>query len=312
MSKKKHRTWPPNTKNLPIYVIDNHTHLPLRNEDLIEIDGIKLTAQDQIEMAYKAGIKQIITSGCEYPDLQPTLELVQKHENLYGALAIHPNEAPNHAKIFDTAPDGLEQTQKPHHLDVSYEDAFDKVATLCKNDKILAVGETGLDYFRTSMVGIEKQKEAFRDHIALAKELDKPLQIHDRQAHADVVEILLKDKAPEQTIFHCFSGGKTLAEYCSENHWMASFAGPITYKANEELRKALLTLPRELVLVETDAPYLTPHPYRGCPNSPYVMVETVETIAKLWEENINTTCLVLQANTQRTYNLPILENEFEI
>lgn len=312
MGKKKSREWPPNNKKLPVYVIDNHTHLPLREEELIEKNGLKLTCEDQIDLAYKAGVKQLITSGCEYLDLDLTLDLALKYENVYAALAIHPNEAPLHSKIFEIAADGLEPKQDPLYFDVSYEDAFDKVATLCKNDAVLAVGETGLDYFRTGPLGVEKQKEAFRDHIALAKELDKPLQIHDRDAHADVVEILLKDKAPERTVFHCFSGGKTLAQYCAENKWMASFAGPITYKANEDLRKAFLEMPRELVLVETDAPYLTPEPYRGCPNSSYVMVETVEAMAKMWNEDIFTTSLVLQANTQRTYELPVLENEFEI
>ena len=311
-SKKKYKAWPPNDKKLPVYVIDNHTHLPLREEDLIEKNAVVLTCEQQIEMAYNAGIKQIITSGCEYPDWDLTLKLAKNNKNVYAALAMHPNEAPAHHKIFEVAPDGLEPSKKQHHLDISYSDAFDKVASLCKDENVLAVGETGLDYFRTGSSGIEKQKEAFRDHIALAKELDKPLQIHDRQAHADVVDILLRDKAPERTVFHCFSGGRTLAEYCQENGWMASFAGPVTYKPNEDLRKALISMPRELILVETDAPFLTPEPYRGCPNASYVMVETVEAISKMWNENLYTTCLVLQANTQRIYELPILENEFEI
>lgn len=310
MGKKKPKNWPPHDKKLPVYVIDNHTHLPLRDCEIIEKDGLALDATTQIALAEKAGVKQIITVGCEYPDLQEVVNLAQEHQHLYCAVALHPNEAPAHNKIFEVAPDGLEPRVEQYHLDISYDDAFDKVATLAKQDKVVAIGETGLDYFRTGEKGVQAQKDSFRDHIALAKELEKPLQIHDRQAHADVVEILLKDKAPEQTVFHCFSGGRTLAEYCKENGWLASFAGPLTYKANEDLRKAFMELPRDLILVETDAPYLSPEPYRGCPNSSYVMVETVEYMAKLWGEDLFSTCLALQANTQRVYNLPLLDESF--
>src|SRR5690606_27867542 len=123
--------------------------------------------------------------------------------------------------------------------------------------------------------GREAQRQAFRAHVALAKELGLPLQIHDRDAHEDVVAVLLADGAPERTVFHCFSGDAGLAEVCAEHGWFASFAGPVTFKANDALRAALRTLPLELVLVETDAPYLTAHPHRGRPNAPYLLPLTV-------------------------------------
>ena len=168
-------------------------------------------------------------------------------------------------------------------------------------DVVVAVGESGLDFFRTGEKGAVAQREAFRAHIALAKDLDLPLQIHDRDAHSACVEVLKADGAPARTVFHCFSGGPQLAAACAEHGWYASFAGPITYPANSDLRAALAVLPRELVLVETDAPYLTPVPWRGCPNASYVMAHTVRFIAELWGVSEAAACDQLRANTEAVY-----------
>ena len=146
-------------------------------------------------------------------------------------------------------------------------------------EEVVAIGETGLDYFRTGESARIYQRESFRAHIALAKELNLPLQIHDRDAHSDVVEILLKDGAPERTVFHSYSGGKDLAQVLKENGWYASFSGTISYKGNEDLQESARIIGKDHITVETDAPYLTPMPYRGRPNAPYMVPYTLESLA---------------------------------
>ena len=168
-------------------------------------------------------------------------------------------------------------------------------------DVVVAVGESGLDFFRTGEKGAVAQREAFRAHIALAKDLDLPLQIHDRDAHAACVEVLKADGAPERTVFHCFSGGQQLAAACAEHGWYASIAGPLTYPANDTLREAVATLPESLLLVETDAPYLPPKRWRGRPNASYLLGDTVRFLAEqrgLSEEDL---CRRLQATTEAVY-----------
>lgn len=190
---------------------------------------------------------------------------------------------------------------RPHH-EVSLDDAVARVAELAAGEpRVVAIGETGLDNFRTAGRGHAVQREAFRAHIALAKELDLPLQIHDRDAHADVLDVLRRDGAPERTVFHCFSGDPALAEVLNEHGWYASFAGPITYKTNEELRAACRAMDPELVLVETDAPYLTPAPFRGRPNASYLMTHTVRAVAVALGMELTQACQQIMANTRRVY-----------
>jgi len=167
---------------------------------------------------------------------------------------------------------------------------------------VVAVGESGLDYFRTADRGREAQKESFRAHIAMAQRSGLPLQIHDRDAHEDTLSILGERASEDQRIvFHCYSGDAEMAQHLAQRGWYASFAGPITYPANSDLRAALAVLPRELVLVETDAPYLTPVPWRGCPNASYVMAHTVRFIADQWGVSEAAACDQLRANTEAVY-----------
>ena len=168
-------------------------------------------------------------------------------------------------------------------------------------DAVVAVGETGLDFFRTGERGAAAQREAFRAHIALAKETGLPLQIHDRDAHEDCVRVLLADGAPERTVFHCFSGGAELARACAEHGWYASVAGPVTYSSNDALRAALALIPDELLLVETDAPYLPPRAWRGRPNASYLMGETVRFLAGLRGLGEAEACALLAHTTRDVY-----------
>ncbi|MDP9801205.1 TatD DNase family protein [Arcanobacterium wilhelmae] len=315
-SKKRRRSLLPEVPPaLAHSIVDNHTH--------IEIDGpgrsldpadqrvsedppgwrYPPTLGNQLVAMESAGIRAAITSGCEVPALDPTLALAQQQPNIWAALAIHPNEAAMHAGVREIAPDGLEPNPEPHHEQFSLDEAIAQVAQLAKAPEVVAVGETGLDYFRTGDAGKEAQIRSFREHIALAKELGKPMQIHDRDAHADVVATLLADGAPEGTVFHCFSGDAELAQILAENGWYASFAGTVTYPANEFLREALAVLPPELVLVETDAPYLTPVPYRGHPNAIWGSAYTARALAEYRGVSEAEWCAQLDANTRRVYGI---------
>lgn len=303
------RGWPEPPEPLPGPVVDNHAHLPVLDDDGRPVDDddvalppgeSPLTTAEQLARAAAAGVVRVLTVGCDVPSLAGSVRLAHDHPQIAAALAIHPNEAPLHAGVREVAPDGLDPAVREHHA-LSFAEAFARVAELARDERVVAVGESGLDHFRTGEEGRAHQLRAFRDHIALAKELGKPLQIHDRDAHADVVATLLADGAPERTVFHCFSGDAELAGVLAEHGWYASFAGPVTHKANDSLRKALRALPPSLVLVETDAPYLTPTPYRGRPNAPYVMPITVRAIADQLGLAVDETCRVLTANTDAVY-----------
>ncbi|MDO4791160.1 MAG: TatD family hydrolase [Buchananella hordeovulneris] len=305
---KKSRRWPETPAPLAGPVTDNHTHLPLSVEEIPEVQGERPSLEVQLARAREVGVHRIITVGCELNDLEPACTLADAHEGVFAAVAIHPNEAPLHAgplrHAADDAPDGLTPVLRPHH-EVSLDDALAAVARAARHPKVVAIGESGLDFFRGGEGAKAAQIAAFRAHIALAKELDLPLQIHDRDAHAEVIQTLLADGAPQRTVFHCFSGDAQMAQVLAEHGWYASIAGPVTYHANDYARQALDALPRELVLVETDAPYLAPHPLRGRPNASYVMPVTVRAIAQRWGAEEGEACRALEENTQRVYNFPV-------
>lgn len=305
MARAKQVTFPPEAEQLPSPVVDNHTHFPDAEEGAYELPGgaEPLPIDVQIERAERAGVVGMIHSGCEYPDLELAIELARKWRQIAAAIAIHPNEAPRHEGVTETAPDGWEQELASHHREVSLDDAIARVAELAAAhpEQVVAIGETGMDLFRTAGAGLEVQRRSFREHIALAKELDLPMQIHNREANAEVLDVLRRDGAPERTVFHCFAGDAEYAQILNEHGWYASFAGPITFKSNEVLRAACRVMRPELVLVETDAPYLTPTPYRGRPNAPYVMTYTVRAVAREMGMELTQACQVLLANTRRVY-----------
>ena len=242
----------------------------------------------------------MISSACELPDFDPMIELARAHEGVRVAIAIHPNDAALHAGCADPSPDGLVPKVRDYH--VPLDEALAAVEARLGDPMVVAVGESGLDYFRTADPGREAQKESFRAHIDMAQRVGLPLQIHDRDAHEDTLAILdERASADQRIVFHCYSGDAEMARRLAERGWYASFAGPITYPANSDLRAALAVLPRELVLVETDAPYLTPVPWRGCPNASYVMAHTVRFIADQWGVSEAAACDQLRANTEAVY-----------
>lgn len=307
---KKPRLWPDLPARLPARVADNHTHLPIRPGEVVkDSSGRVLSVAEQAQLAESVGIGRMIVSACDLPEVQVVKENPRGWDEgaaamIRWAVAIHPNEAALHAGIAEPSPDGLTPSFKDYHLQYDLDAAVAEVeaAIVAGGERVVAVGETGLDFYRTAAgAGVEAQKEAFARHIELAKQRDLPMQIHDRDAHAECFEVMERVGAPERTVFHCFSGDAEMAGVLAENGWYGSFAGNVTYPANANLAAALSVLPRELVLVETDAPYLTPVPWRGHPNASYVMVHTVKFIAEAWGVSVDEACRQLDENTTRVY-----------
>jgi TatD DNase family protein len=230
----------------------------------------------------------VVQIGCEVESARWTAKAVDKYPGLVGGVAIHPNEAPLHEA-------------GTHESGLGYDEAFAIIADLARGPRMRVIGETGLDFYRTGPEGRDAQARAFRDHIALAKELGLVLQIHDRDAHAEILEVLDRDGAPERTVMHCFSGDADFARLCVERGFNLSFAGNVTFKNAEALRAGLAVTPLSRVLVETDAPFLTPHPHRGAPNAPYLVPLTMREIARVQGVDLEEACAVVSATTDALY-----------
>ncbi|HEX5560413.1 MAG TPA: TatD family hydrolase [Nocardioidaceae bacterium] len=268
---------PPAPDPLLVPVVDNHTHLD--HEDYGDVETL-------LVMAAAAGVPRSIQIGCDLPAARWTAEAVDRHPELLGGVAIHPNEAPRLAAA------GV------------LDDALTEIEQLLAHPRIGVVGETGLDFFRTDPddpKAIAAQEESFRAHIEMAKRLALPLQIHDRDAHADVIRVLEEAGAPDRTVFHCFSGNAEMARYCADRGWYLSFAGTVTFKNAAGLREALCATPPEQTLVETDAPYLTPVPYRGRPNAGYLVPLTVRAMAETRQMPVEDVCHALNIATEAVY-----------
>ncbi|MCT1691109.1 TatD family hydrolase [Brevibacterium sp. p3-SID960] len=240
------------------------------------------------DTATAANITRIVQIGCEMASARWTAEVVAAEaaagrDWMLGGVAIHPNEAPRLAVA------GL------------LEESLTEIEQLAGAERIRVVGETGLDYYRTADDGAADQQESFRAHIEMAKRLDKVLQIHDREAHADVLRILAEEGAPAKTVFHCFSGDVEMARICAERGYYMSFAGNVTFKRSDDLRHAASVVPDELLLTETDAPFLTPHPHRGKPGGPYLTALTVRKLAEVRGVGEAHIAEVTTANAERIF-----------
>ncbi|UFU07395.1 TatD family hydrolase [Ruania halotolerans] len=299
MARKREKGFPPSPDQLPVGVVDNHTHL----ESIADVlpDGVAdpgLLAH--LEHGRAVGVDAVVQIGCDLESARWSVQAAAEHPSILAGVAIHPNEAVLHAGVREVAPDGLEPDPAPRHK-LSLEVAIAEIADLARADRVRTVGETGLDYFRAGEAGRAAQREAFRAHIALAKELDLPLQIHDRDAHADVLAILAADGPPARTVFHCFSGDAAMARECVARGYFLSFSGTVTFNKSEELRRAAAEAPAEQLLVETDAPYLTPHPYRGRPNAPYLLPLTLATMASVRTEPLEVLCATIRTTSEALY-----------
>lgn len=254
-------TWPTAPQPLMGTVIDSHTHLDVHDNSLHGEKGPD--PEHLLEWAREVGVDRVVQVGCDVASSRWALEAARRFPAVIATVALHPNAAPRLAAKGEL------------------ESALSQIAEMAESPLVRGIGETGLDYFRTGESGRPAQHESFRFHIDLAKRLDKTLVIHDRDSHEDVISILLEHGAPDRVVFHCFSGDADMAGICSKHGWYMSFAGVITFKNSVALREALMVAPLDSILVETDAPYLTPVPNRGKVNASYLMPYTVRTIAEL-------------------------------
>nr|WP_236022045.1 TatD family hydrolase [Leucobacter soli] len=270
-------TRPPAPEPLPIPVYDNHTHLEF--EDGLDL----LDPLDSLGRADAVGVRGVVQVGTDLETSRWGAQLAASDSRVLAAVALHPNEAP---RLFA-------EGRLSEHLS--------EIARLAAQPRVRAVGETGLDFFRTGEDGRDAQLESFEAHIDIAKANGIALQIHDRDAHDEVVATLRRVGAPERTVFHCFSGDVELARICAEHGWYLSFAGTMTFRNAPALREALTVADPSRVLVETDAPFLTPEPFRGRPNAPYLLPHTVRRMAEVLGEPLDGLCARLAANTERVY-----------
>lgn len=291
--------WPGEPEPLPAPVIDDHTHLesiPDVLDDGVPDPGVA----GQLERAAAVGVRAVVQIGCDLDSAATSVAWAHEFGQIVAGVAIHPNEAVLHAGVREVAADGLDPQALPRHA-VGLDDAIARIADLARDPRVRTVGESGLDFFRAGEQGQRVQREAFRAHIALAKELGLPLQIHDRDAHHAVLEVLDADGAPEATVFHCFSGDEAFAQECVARGFHLSFAGPVTFGKADDVRAAAAVVPPPLLLVETDAPYLTPAPHRGAPNAPYLLPLTVRRLAEVRGDDLAELCDQLRSNAERLY-----------
>ncbi|MFI1101075.1 TatD family hydrolase [Streptomyces melanogenes] len=281
---------PPLPEPLGVAVADSHTHLDMQST----------TVEEALIKAASVGVTTVVQVGCDLKGSQWAADTAEAHENVHAAVALHPNEAP---RIVLGDPDGWSrQGARQPGGDAALDDALAEIDRLAALPHVKAVGETGLDYFRTGADGMAAQERSFRAHIEIAKRHGKALVIHDREAHADVLRILREEGAPDRTVFHCYSGDAEMAELCAESGYFMSFAGNMTFKNAQPLRDALAVAPLELILVETDAPFLTPAPYRGRPNAPYLIPVTVRAMAAVKSIHEDVLAAAIAENTARAFD----------
>ncbi|MFE1911374.1 TatD family hydrolase [Streptomyces anandii] len=280
---------PPSPEPLRTPVADSHTHLDMQSG----------TVEEALARAASVGVTTVVQVGCDVKGSHWAAETAAAYDNVHAAVALHPNEAP---RIVHGDPDGWSrQGARTPGGDAGLDDALAEIDRLAALPHVKGVGETGLDYFRTGPEGKAAQERSFRAHIEIAKRHGKALVIHDREAHADVLRVLREEGAPERTVFHCYSGDAEMARICAGAGYFMSFAGNVTFKNAQNLRDALAVAPAELVLVETDAPFLTPMPHRGRPNAPYLIPLTVRAMAAVRGVDEDTLAAAIAANTARAF-----------
>ncbi|MBC7763871.1 TatD family hydrolase [Lacisediminihabitans sp. H27-G8] len=275
--KTRDLSYPPLPSALTVGVYDNHTHLEIG-------DGEEaLDYREQLDRASSVGVRGVVQVGGDLETSRWSAEMAAREPRMLAAVAIHPNEAPRYEAAGE--------------LDA----ALAEIDELAGRPRVRAVGETGLDFFRTEESGRSAQYRSFEAHIAIAKKHELAMQIHDRDAHAEVIATLRSNGAPEKTVFHCFSGDADMARLCADNGWYLSFAGTVTFKNAGNLRDALSAIPRSQILIETDAPFLTPVPYRGRPNAPYLIPTTLRFMADHLGTDVALLAAQITSNTELVY-----------
>lgn len=280
---------PPLPEPLPRPVIDAHCHIDMHPVDARGADADALTPAAALAAAAEVNVTGIVQVGCSIRDVHAAAAMADQHPGIVAAIGIHPNEAPRLAARGEL------------------EAAIATVGELAAaSPRVRGIGETGLDHYRTrDAAGWAIQERSFRAHIDLSRRLGLALVIHDRDSHADVLRVLHDEAAgpglPEVVVFHCFSGDAAMARVAAEHGWYVSFAGTVTFGNARELHAAVPVVPRDRILVETDAPYLTPTPHRGKVNASYLVPLTVRRLAELRGEDLADLCEDLHANTVRAF-----------
>ncbi len=269
---------------LPSPVVDTHCHLDVA-------DGRRGSADEAfgpaeaIAAAASVGVSRIVQVGCDVAGSEWAVRAAETWPSVVAAVALHPNDAAR--------------------LEAGLPAALDRIGELAAHPRVRAVGETGLDYFRTREAAAQQvQREAFAAHIGFARRHDRTLVIHDRDAHADILDVLDAEGAPERVVMHCFSGDADFARACLDRGAYLSFAGTVTFKNATALREALRVVPSDRILTETDAPYLTPEPNRGRPNASYLIPYTARVIAAVRDEPLDSVCAALDANADAAFGGP--------
>lgn len=265
---------------LPSPVVDSHCHLDIAAEGRDGEPG--LPVETALAAADAVGVDAVVQVGVDLASSQESVRMARDWPQVVAAVAIHPNEAPR---------------IQAEHGSAALAAEIARIADLARNDRVVAIGETGLDHFRTDPGGRAAQEESFRRHIRIAKDLDKTLVIHDRDAHDDILRVMDDEGPPRRVVMHCFSGDAGFAEAVSQRGWYCSFAGVVTFKNATDLRAALRVVPRERILVETDAPFLAPVPHRGKPNASYLIPLTMRAMAQHLGADLDELCRTVRANT---------------
>ncbi|HTJ38396.1 MAG TPA: TatD family hydrolase [Dactylosporangium sp.] len=287
MSARKHSrqgAFPPAPDPLPVAVPDSHTHIDitLKSDTVLDAaaaDGPS-TVEEAIGLAAAAGIDRLVQVGVDVESSRWGVEVAERHPAVVATVALHPNDAPRQTDL---------------------DAALREIERLAAHPRVRGIGETGLDYFRTGEDGRKAQHESFRAHIAIAKRHGKTLVIHDRDAHDDVLAVLDEEGAPDQVVMHCFSGDEEFARECLDRGFLLSFAGTVTFGNAAHLRRAAAITPLDGLLVETDAPFLTPMPFRGRPNASYLIPLTVRALAEVTGHDLDALCAALSANGDRAF-----------
>jgi TatD DNase family protein len=261
---------------LRVKCVDAHAHIEIVTNTAPDSPEVGKVLED----AKSVGIDRVVQVGYSAEQSEWCVKMAESWPNVLAAVALHPNEAP----VVNDLEADLAIIEK-----------------LAKHPRVRAIGETGLDYFRTEPALQERQKYSFRRHIALAKQVNKALVIHDRDAHRDVLDVLEQEGAPEITIFHCYSGDVQMARECIEKGYVLSFAGTLTFKNAPDLREAVKLVPRDQLLVETDSPFLAPMPHRGALNTPAQIPTILRFMAEERGEDLDFLATAISNNCERLF-----------
>lgn len=278
---------PPAPEPLPVAVPDSHTHLDIvatwGEQDADSYQPPSPTAavvKSELDLAESVGIDRIVQVGVDEASSRWAVALAEADPRVRAAVALHPNDSP---------------------LLTNLDEALAQIDLLAGRDRVVALGETGMDFYRTVGDGRKVQEHAFRAHIEMANAHGKALMIHDRDAHADVLRVLDEAGGCETVIMHCFSGDAEFARECAKRGYYMSFAGNVTFKNAPQLREAAATCPPELMLVETDAPFMSPMPYRGRQNGPFLIPVTVRFLAEYLERDLDQLCRGISRNAAEAF-----------